>query len=209
MSSAPVDCGRLKAETGAPGTILGNSLSYPKRCLLTTTAAQHDVLARQPQAARSEAAEGGSKRLRSRAAPRIEGKLLSYYKPLLFTHTLSHENLSSQGACADFRAGFVIDKAKIRRNTVCISRIFNAVYGKDCRKDVCAPLRSQVPAWQKRRLTPPCAFGAMRSLALLARALSSAPHAARVKLPEGNFFAQPPLHFPSLLSDCFRSNPCL
>ena len=133
--------------------------------------------------------EAASKRLRSRAAPRIEGKLLSYYKPLLFTHTLSHENLSSQGACADFRAGFVIDKAKIRRNTVCISRIFNAVYGKDCRKDVCAPLRSQVPAWQKRQLpsVAASAFGATRSL------LSRLPLAASTPFPRVNLFL--PLKF--------------
>ena len=37
--------------------------------------------------------------------------------------------------CADFRANFVADKAKIRRHTWCLARIFNAVCSKICRKD--------------------------------------------------------------------------
>ena len=37
--------------------------------------------------------------------------------------------------CADFRANFVADKAKIRRHTWCLARIFKAIPHKDCAAD--------------------------------------------------------------------------
>ena len=42
-----------------PARLMERGCPFIKRCSLTTTAAQRDVPARQPQAARSEAAAGG------------------------------------------------------------------------------------------------------------------------------------------------------
>ena len=43
-----------------------------------------------------------------------------------------------------FEHDFVSDKEKIRRHTLCLARVFDAVTGKICRKDVRKKMRNRL-----------------------------------------------------------------